>query len=32
MQKDAVAKEVAALKNIVNVSKQEFLAIQTASA
>jgi len=32
MQKDVVAKEVAVSKNIANVSKQEFLAIQTASA
>jgi hypothetical protein len=32
MQKDVVAKEVAVSKNIANVFKQEFLAIQTASA
>ena len=32
MQKDVVAKEVAVSKNIANVSKQEFLATQTASA
>lgn len=31
MLKDAVAREVDVLKNIVNVSKREFLAIQIAS-